>query len=53
MFVLSVQGCAKNNCSDYQEYKSEQGCKVAGKMAVEGKDYTVIDGDVMHFRFNV
>lgn len=39
--------------SDYQEYKSEQGCKEAGKMAVEGKDYTVIDGDVMHFRFNV
>ena len=39
--------------SDYQQYKSEQGCKEAGKMAIEGKDYTVIDGDVMHFRFNV
>lgn len=38
---------------DYQEYKSENGCKEAGKMAIEGKDYTVIDGDVMHFRFNV
>lgn len=39
--------------ADYQHYKSEQGCKEAGKMAIEGKDYTVVDGDVMHFRFNV
>lgn len=39
--------------ADYEQYKSEQACKEAGKMAIEGKDYTVIDGDVMHFRFNV
>ncbi|MCS6974946.1 MAG: redox-regulated ATPase YchF [Cyclobacteriaceae bacterium] len=39
--------------SDYQLYKTEQGCKEAGKMAIEGKDYVVEDGDVMHFRFNV
>jgi len=39
--------------SDYQKYKTEQGCKEAGKMAVEGKEYTVEDGDIMHFRFNV
>jgi hypothetical protein len=39
--------------SDYQEYKTEAGCKEAGKLAVEGKDYIVEDGDVMHFRFNV
>jgi len=39
--------------SDYQQYKTEQGCKEAGKMGVEGKDYTVNDGDIMHFRFNV
>lgn len=39
--------------SDFQKYKSEQGCKEAGKMAVEGKDYVVEDGDIMHFRFNV
>ncbi len=39
--------------SDYQKYKSEAGCKEAGKMAVEGKDYIVADGDIMHFRFNV
>ena len=39
--------------ADYQKYKTESGCKEAGKMAVEGKDYTVADGDIMHFRFNV
>ena len=39
--------------AEYQKYKSEQACKEAGKMAIEGKDYEVKDGDVMHFRFNV
>jgi GTP-binding protein YchF len=39
--------------SDYQQYKTEQGCKEAGKMGVEGKEYVVQDGDIMHFRFNV
>lgn len=39
--------------SDYQQYKTEQACKEAGKMAVEGKAYIVEDGDIMHFRFNV
>ncbi|WP_462248331.1 redox-regulated ATPase YchF [Ekhidna sp.] len=38
---------------DYQEYKSEAGCREAGKLAIEGKEYVVSDGDVMHFRFNV
>lgn len=38
---------------DYQKYKTEQGCKEAGKMGVEGKEYVVEDGDIMHFRFNV
>jgi GTP-binding protein YchF len=38
---------------DYQTYKSELACKEAGKMSVEGKDYLVVDGDIMHFRFNV
>ncbi|WP_436517128.1 redox-regulated ATPase YchF [Ekhidna sp. To15] len=38
---------------DYQEYKSEAGCREAGKLAIEGKEYVVKDGDVMHFRFNV
>ena len=38
---------------DYQKYKTEAGCRDAGKLGVEGKDYTVEDGDIMHFRFNV
>lgn len=38
---------------DYQELKTEVAIKEAGKLAVQGKDYTVEDGDVMHFRFNV
>ncbi len=37
----------------FLQYKSEQACKEAGKMAIEGKEYTVVDGDIMHFRFNV
>jgi GTP-binding protein YchF len=39
--------------ADYQKYKTEAGCRDAGKLAVEGKDYVVADGDIMHFRFNV
>jgi len=39
--------------SDFVEYGGEQGAKVAGKWRLEGKDYVVADGDVMHFRFNV
>ncbi len=38
---------------DYQQYKSEAGCREAGKLSIEGKEYVVSDGDVMHFRFNV
>ena len=38
---------------DYIELKGEKGAKAAGKMRVEGKEYIVKDGDVMHFRFNV
>lgn len=39
--------------SDYISYIGEQGAKNAGKLRLEGKDYIVQDGDVMHFRFNV
>ena len=39
--------------ADYETYKSEAACKEAGKLNVEGKDYIVHDGDIMHFRFNV
>ncbi|MDR0536662.1 MAG: redox-regulated ATPase YchF [Tannerellaceae bacterium] len=38
---------------DYIAFGSEAAVKEAGKMAVEGKDYIVRDGDIMHFRFNV
>ena len=38
---------------NYIHYGSESACKEAGKMAVEGKEYLVQDGDIMHFRFNV
>ncbi len=39
--------------NDYSELGSEAKVKEAGKMRVEGKEYIVQDGDVMHFRFNV
>jgi ribosome-binding ATPase YchF (GTP1/OBG family) len=38
---------------DFIAYKGEAGAKEAGKWRLEGKDYIVKDGDVMHFRFNV
>ncbi len=38
---------------DYQQYKSEAACREVGKMAIEGKEYEVKDGDIVHFRFNV
>ncbi|MCG6934816.1 MAG: redox-regulated ATPase YchF [Proteobacteria bacterium] len=38
---------------DFIRYQGEQGAKEAGKLRLEGKDYIVQDGDVMHFRFNV
>ena len=38
---------------DYIRYGSESACREAGKIGIEGKEYTVQDGDVMHFRFNV
>ncbi|OCX54058.1 redox-regulated ATPase YchF [Mucilaginibacter sp. PPCGB 2223] len=38
---------------DFVKYGSENACKEAGKLSVEGKTYVVADGDIMHFRFNV
>ena len=38
---------------DFIQYQGEHGAKEAGKLRLEGKDYIVKDGDVMHFRFNV
>ena len=38
---------------DFIEYQGEAGCKEAGKLRLEGKEYIVKEGDVLHFRFNV
>jgi ribosome-binding ATPase len=38
---------------DYIRYRGEAGCREAGKMRLEGKDYIMQDGDVVHFRFKV
>ena len=37
---------------DFNEHLSEAKVKEAGKLKTEGKDYTVCDGDIIHFRFN-
>ena len=39
--------------ADFIEFNGESGCKEAGKLRLEGKDYIVQEADVMHFRFNV
>jgi ribosome-binding ATPase YchF (GTP1/OBG family) len=39
--------------ADFIAYKGEQGAKDAGKWRLEGKEYVMHDGDVVHFRFNV
>ena len=38
---------------DFMSLGSELKCKEAGKLSIEGKEYIVNDGDIMHFRFNV
>ena len=38
---------------NFKTFKSELACKEAGKLSIEGKEYVVTDGDIMHFRFNV
>ncbi|MFC5625029.1 redox-regulated ATPase YchF [Algoriphagus winogradskyi] len=38
---------------EYQKFKTEAACRENGKIAIEGKEYVVQDGDIMHFRFNV
>ena len=46
--------CAETiSCADYLALQGEAGAKGAGKLRLEGRDYTVQDGDVFHFRFNV
>jgi len=41
------------NCEDLFTYSTEQKVKEAGRLRIEGKEYLVKDGDIMHFRFNV
>lgn len=41
------------NYQDFVQFGSEQACKEAGKLSVQGKDYVMQDGDIAHFRFNV
>jgi ribosome-binding ATPase YchF (GTP1/OBG family) len=38
---------------DYVTYRGEAGAREAGRLRLEGKEYLVHEGDVMHFRFNV
>ena len=38
---------------DYVALGSDTACRDAGKLSIEGKDYVVQDGDILHFRFNV
>ena len=38
---------------DFVRYRTEAAVRAAGKMGIEGKDYVVQDGDIMHFLFNV
>ncbi|GIT48644.1 MAG: hypothetical protein Ct9H300mP14_05720 [Gammaproteobacteria bacterium] len=38
---------------DFVELGGEQGARDAGRLRLEGRDYVVNDGDIMHFRFNV
>jgi len=50
------RGFIRAEVASYEDYVAcggEQGAKEAGKLRLEGKDYTVRDGDVIHFRFNV
>jgi GTP-binding protein YchF len=51
-----TKGFIKAECiayADFVQFKGEQGAKEAGKLRMEGKEYIVADGDVLHFRFNV
>ena len=40
------------SCDDFIKYGSVEKCKENGKLRIEGKDYIVKDGDVLHFRIN-
>ena len=44
---------ARPSVADFIAQNGEHGAKEAGRMRLEGKDYVMHDGDVVHFRFNV
>ncbi len=52
-FERGFIACETIAYDDYVAYRGESGAKEAGRMRVEGRDYTVKDGDVLEFRFNV
>ena len=39
--------------ADFLKHGGESGCREAGRLRLEGKDYLVKEGDILHFRFNV
>ena len=51
-FERGFIACETTAYDDYIAYKGESGARDAGKLRLEGKEYVVADGDVMHFRFN-
>ena len=52
-FRKRLYPCEVIKYADYIEYGSEAAVREAGKLGIEGKEYVVQDGDIMHFRFNV
>jgi GTP-binding protein YchF len=52
-FERGFIGAETIGCEDYIALGGEENCKMAGKMRLEGRDYVLRDGDVMHFRFNI
>jgi GTP-binding protein YchF len=52
-FERGFIACETTAYEDYVTYKGESGARDAGKLRIEGRDYTVKDGDVLLFRFNV
>jgi GTP-binding protein YchF len=52
-FERGFIACETTAYEDYVQYKGEAGAREAGKLRIEGRDYTVKDGDVLLFRFNV
>ena len=49
----NIKDTAEEAYKDFITLGSEAACRDAGKLKIEGKEYIVNDGDVMHFRFNV